>query len=130
MHETYLTYAEYQSYGGTLTATEFPVYEFKARKRIDYLTASRVQNMAAVPTSVKLAMMELIALEHDSGAAAQAAPTVSSFNTDGYSESYGGSKLSIEQTEKAMNDSIRHSLYGEVDDEGTPLLYRGVTPYR
>ena len=38
----YLTYEEYQAYGGTLPEADFTLAEFRARKRIDYLTASRV----------------------------------------------------------------------------------------
>ena len=45
-HELYLTYQEYKSYGGELSETAFIPLEFKSRKRIDYLTDSRVQNMA------------------------------------------------------------------------------------
>ena len=53
-HELYLTYQEYKSYGGELSETAFIPLEFKSRKRIDYLTDSRVQNMIAVPAAVKL----------------------------------------------------------------------------
>ena len=45
----YLTYEEYQEFGGTLPETEFEMAEFQARKRIDYWTDSRVQNMSEVP---------------------------------------------------------------------------------
>lgn len=53
----YLTYAEYQAYGGTLPESDFTLAEFKARKRVDYLTDSRVENMTEVPEAVKLAMI-------------------------------------------------------------------------
>lgn len=126
-HATYLTYEEYVTYGGTLSQAAFPLVEMACRKRIDYLTASRVQNMAVVPAAVKQCMALIMKLEAATGANAQVEnPAVTSFSTDGYSESYGHS-LSADDTAKQINKTIATCLYGEADDEGTPLLYRGVT---
>ena len=125
----YLTYDEYKSYGGTLSETDFPVLEFKCRKRIDRLTDCRVQNMASVPEAVKLCMMSLIKLENIVGIEAQAEnPVVTSYNTDGYSESYGKA-LGASEAPQEMNKTVLSMLYGELDDNGVPLLYRGVTGY-
>lgn len=125
-HELYLTYQEYRSYGGELSETAFIPLEFKSRKRIDYLTDSRVQNMAAVPAAVKLCMYVLIGMESSVGRSEQAAsPSVSSFNTDGYSETY--SQAMDADTANAQMDALtKEYLYGEKDDNGTPLLYRGL----
>lgn len=125
-HAQYLTYAEYQSYGGTASETAYPLLEFRARKRIDRLTFSRVQDMAEVPEAVKLCMMSLIEIDSKMGVEAQVDnPVVTSFSTDGYSESYGKA-LSVKDADKTMFASIRSVLWGETDDEGTPLLYRGL----
>lgn len=125
-HAQYLTFEEYQSYGGTASETAFPLFEFRARKRIDRLTASRVQAMETVPEAVKLCMMSLIGIDSKAGAEAQVEnPVVTSFNTDGYSESYGKA-LSVEDADKTMSASIRSMLWGEKDDNGVPLLYRGL----
>lgn len=125
----YLTYDEYKKYGGTLSETDFPVLEFKCRKRIDRLTDCRVQNMASVPEAVKLCMMSLIKLENTVGIEAQAEnPVVTSYNTDGYSESYGKALGAFEASQE-MNKTVLSMLYGELDDNGVPLLYRGVTGY-
>ena len=100
--------------------------EFKARKRIDRLTASRVQNMGSVPKAVKLCMTSLIEIDRKAGVEAQVNnPVVTSFNTDGYSESYGKA-LSVADAEKSMSATIKSMLWGETDDNGVPLLYRGV----
>lgn len=125
-HDLYLTYQEYRSYGGDLSETAFIPLEFKSRKRIDYLTDSRVQNMAAVPAAVKLCMYVLIGMESSVGRSEQAAsPSVSSFNTDGYSETY--SQAMDADTANAQMDALtKEYLYGEKDDNGTPLLYRGL----
>ena len=128
-HSAYLTYDEYQDYGGTLPQTSFSMLEFKSRKRIDYLTDSRVQGMAEIPEAVKMCMMALISLENSVGVQAQVDnPVVTSFSTDGYSESYGKA-LGVEDADKSMNAVVGNYLYGELDDNGVPLLYRGVRGY-
>lgn len=125
-HATYLTYDEYQAYGGELDQTAFPLIEMACRKRIDYLTDSRVQRMAEVPLAVKQCMALIMKLEAATGANAQVEnPAITSFSTDGYSESYGHS-LSADDTANQINKTIATCLYGEVDDDGVPLLYRGV----
>lgn len=125
MHDQYLTYEEYTGYGGAESQAAFTLLEFKARKRIDYLTASRVQNMEAVPESVKLCMMTLINVDAKVGVEAQAInPQITSYNTDGYSESYGNA-LSADDAARQMDKQITAMLYGERDDNGVPLLYRG-----
>lgn len=123
---TYLTYDEYTKYGGTASEAEFTTLEFRARKRIDRLTASRVQNMSSVPTDVKLCMMSLIEVDRKVGVEAQATnPVITSFNTDGYSETYGKA-LSVADAEKSMSATIKTMLWGVKDDKDVPLLYRGV----
>ena len=122
----YLTYDEYKQYGGTVSEADFTLLEFRARKRIDRVTFDRVQNMAEVPEAVKLCMMSIMKIDSKSGAEAQVDhPIVTSFNTDGYSESYGKA-MSAEDADAAMSASIRSMLWGERDDRGVPLLYRGV----
>ena len=125
----YLTYDEYKDYGGTLSNADFTVAEFKCRKRIDRLTDCRIQKMTSVPEAVKLCMMSLINLEKAVGVEAQAEnPVVTSFSTDGYSESYGKA-MGASDASVAMNRTVLSMLYGETDDNGVPLLYRGVTGY-
>lgn len=123
----YLTYQEYQAYGGTVSESAFPTEEFKARKRIDFLTDSRVQNMETVPDAVKLCMTTIINTDAAMSADALASsPLVSSFNTDGYSESYGNAEEQKAVINAALGRQIKEMLYGELDDSGVPLLYRGL----
>jgi hypothetical protein len=127
LREMYLTYEEYQSYGGKLPEADFNLFEFRARKRIDYWTDCRVQKMASVPEAVKQCMMLAIKYDEKFGTGAQVDnPLVSSFNTDGYSESYGSASEQVSTAEKGLSESVRSLLYGELDDYGTPLLYRGL----
>ena len=123
----YLTYDEYAMYGGTMSEADFPLAEFKARKRIDTLTDSRVEKMAEVPEAVKLAMMSIIKADSAVGVDAQAGtPLVASFSTDGYSESYGSAADQTANVERQLTAELRRLLYGVKDDDGVPLLYRGL----
>lgn len=129
----YLTYDEYQTFveespeSEQLTESAFTIAEFRARKTIDYWTDSRVQNMEKVPEAVKHCIVAIIKLESKYGAEAQIEnPLLSSFNTDGYSESYGSATDQQTAAKRAVEDGIRQWLYGETDDNGIPLLYRGV----
>jgi hypothetical protein len=125
-HAQYLTYDEYRDLGGKVSQTAYPVHELKARKRIDYLTDSRVQYMAVIPEAVKLCAFALMEMESAVGVEAQAQnPVVTSFNTDGYSESYGHVP-DAEAAGKQMNQLVGEYLYGEKDDYGVPLLFRGM----
>ena len=123
---SYLTYERYKQLGGTLDDAAFTLAEFKARKRVDYLTASRVQKMANVPEAVALCVFALIGLETSIGAESQiSSPLVTSYNTDGYSESYGNIPT-IAESDVIMNKTVRTYLTDERDDNC--LLYTSPSP--
>lgn len=123
----YLTYEEYQAYGGEMSEKDFTLAEFKARSRIDRLTLARVQYMKTVPEEVKLAMMCIMKVDTKYSADAQVdSAIVSSFNTDGYSESYGGISEQTAAAEQQINRQVRTMLFGVLDDAGVPLVYMGV----
>jgi hypothetical protein len=110
-----------------MSEADFIQAEFRARKRIDYLTDNRVAGMSEVPEAVKQAMLTIIRVDGAVGADAQArTPLVASFATDGYSESYGSAEGRTDALETQLNDEIGRLLYGVTDDSGVPLLYRGV----
>lgn len=123
----YLTFDDYVILNGTAaTEEEFPMLEFKARKRLDYLTDCRIQAMAKVPEAVRMCMVSMINIEAKAGAEAQlSSPQVSSFTTDGYSESYKQAP-GIDEVQQEQDKLVRSMLYGELDDNGVPLLYRGL----
>ena len=123
----YLTYKEYAAYGGDLSESAYAVEEFKARKVIDYLTAGRVSAMQEVPQEVKFCMVEIIRYnQRFSASALVGAPLLASFNTDGYSESYGSADAQTAAARRELYLSLQQMLSGVEDDEGTPLLYRGL----
>ena len=83
--------------------------------------------MAVVPEEVKLCIISLIKVDQAAGVDAIADnPLLASFNTDGYSESYGSASEQISALNKQMNNTITEMLYGVLDDNGVPLLYRGL----
>ena len=124
----YLTYKEYENLGGTMDEDAFTVAEFKARSRIDWLTLGRVKYMRVVPEEVKLAMMTIIKVDSKYSADAQVDNAiVSSFNTDGYSESYGGVSEQSGAAEAQTNREVCKMLFGVLDDTGIPLIYRGLS---
>lgn len=123
----YLTYAQYQTWGGTMSEAAFNLAEIKARARIDAMTQGRVAAMQTVPEQVQAAMMEIITVDGTYSAAAQAAaPVAASFTTDGYSESYGSAESRTAAIEKQLTASILTLLDGVVDDNGVPLTFAGV----
>ena len=125
--EQYLTYQEYVERGGTMSEVDFNVAEYKARSYIDYWTDCRVQDMAEVPEAVKMCIMSIIKVDAVYGVDAQVDnPAVASFNTDGYSESYGSASDQSANANKVLNSTIGRMLYGVKDDNGVPLLYRGL----
>lgn len=127
MAQQYLTYDEYLSYGGTLDETAFKMAEFKARSRIDWMTLARVQNMKEVPFEVKMAMMCIMQVDSKYSADAQASSAlVSSFSTDGYSESYGGASEQSRSAQTQLNNEVGKMLFGVLDDSGVPLIYKGI----
>ena len=123
----YLTYEQYQAWGGTLSEAAFNLAEIRARARIDAMTQGRVAHMAAVPEQVQAAMMDCITVDRTYSASAQAAaPVAASFTTDGYSESYGSAESRTAAIEAQLTAGIETLLDGITDDDGMPLLFAGV----
>ncbi|MDO4866158.1 MAG: hypothetical protein Q4C10_06335 [Clostridia bacterium] len=123
----YLTYEEYVAMGGTLPEAEYALAEFRARKRLDYLTAGRIQGMAEVPDAVKQCVLSIVKAEGVLATDAQAdAPPVAAFTSDGYSETYADPAQRAKALEAALNSEIARLLWDEKDDGGVPLLCRRV----
>ena len=56
----YLTFAEYGSFGGTVTESSFNILEPKARRKLDYFTQNRLQTATTIISEVKELMTEFI----------------------------------------------------------------------
>ena len=116
----YLTYAEYQSLGGTLDEVPFNIMELTARGILNERTHNRLKSLETQINEVKICMFELI----DNMPSITSPKNVSSESIDGYSVSYT-QKTTIEQ-QKLYDEIIRSNLMMCQLDDGTPYLYCGV----
>ena len=119
----YLTYDEYLNMGGNLTESAFNRYARMAEAEINRQTFGRVIKMASVPSAVKDVMFELIEL-NETITKSRNGKTVASESVDSWSRSY--SSASVAEHEQSGNDLLLTYLSGVTDDNGVPLLYRGV----
>lgn len=142
----YLTYDEYQEYGGTLEEAAFEMYEFEAASKIDYYTFNRLKKGEGysgqsdeVKEAVTRCEYRLIVLmqARDSVLATTGEPgggdTVStagiaSQSNDGVSISYN--VLSASEAGKRVDSEIdgviRQYLGSCRNSLGQRLLYRGI----
>lgn len=135
----YLTYAEYQSMGGTLDETTFNDFEFQARAQIDWYTFNRLQKEETLPEAVKRCMyhlIDLLFLSASASATPAASPStgvsasVSSQSNDGVSISYNvlSASEALQTAKEQIQSSIDMYLQGVMNSLGQKVLYRGVYP--
>ena len=152
----YLTYEEYQSYGGTLDETTFNDYEFEASMWIDWYTFGRLQNETEINERVKRCANKLIQLAKlKADALSLGAQTVSttdaeghtttvqtsgviasqsndgvdiSYNTLGASEAYKLLKNGGDGGRNLIADTCYMYLEGLKNSLGQKVLYRGIYP--
>lgn len=137
----YLTYEEYQDYGGELDETTFNEYAFEAGAQIDWYTFNRLSNETEFGENVKRCMYYLIKLIQDA-TAARAVPTVtgtSSSNVTPGIQSQSNDGVSISYMTVSASE-ILHSIEGEIElcikkylqgvknSLGQKVLYRGIYP--
>jgi len=120
----YLTYEEYKEIGGTLDLTAFNRSIDRACGVIDNATQKRIEAMENVPRSAKSLCRELVEyFSANFGSSKQ----ISSHNQSAGGVSEGESYVirSTEERAGEIGDMVKDYLLHEVDDNGTPLLYRG-----
>lgn len=136
----YLTFEEYQNYGGTLSETAFNGVIYDAQIKIDYYTFNRLINDTEIGDKVKRATYKIIELIRDYNNYMDKVkdmdkPIVKSSSNDGVSQTYGGYAGNTSMNDiKALSDkldkdiyvAIRQYLNGERNQKGEVLLYRGV----
>ena len=121
----YLTYQEYLALGGTLDEMPFNLLEFNARKKIDERTFGRLVDKGQEYQDVKLCVFKLIPILQSYDKYNMRDKSISSVNTDGYSESYDTPK---EETTKAKESEVADLIETELNDvyvNGVWVLYRG-----
>lgn len=135
----YLTFEEYQEYGGTLEETAFNDLEFQARSVIDWWTFNRLSNETEYPEAVKRCVFRLIKLINDRQQAmlvgsqssdSTKAAGIASESNDGVSTTYNtlSATEAVDTLQKEMEDVIRLYLSAIRNSLGHNLLYRGVYP--
>lgn len=131
----YLTYAEYQSMGGTLTENIFNDYEFRAECLINYRTFNRLENEKSFPVQVKRLVKYIIDLVDKQSSAMSLGNNdkssnayITSQSNDGVSISYSGMASTDLFTlcDKDIQKSINMYLQGVSNSAGRNLLYRGL----
>lgn len=113
----YLTYEEYQLYGGRLDKAAFNVFAFEACKRLDAETHGRIAE--ATETIKRCASRLTDLLQQSSIGDAR----VNSWSNDGVSESL--KDVSPADYESQICRVIHDYLINETDACGVPLLYLG-----
>lgn len=127
----YLTYEKYKFLGGTLNLPSFNLLEFHARNQIDLRTQNRLLKVKEIPQKVEICVFDL--MEKIQGYSKNVNKIfendgVSSFNSDGYSESYitpNEIKEIINSKRLELDDIMITDLYGVVVN-GEAILYNGV----
>ena len=127
----YLTYAEYQTLGGSaIGEMPFNLLEFEARKQIDESTQSRLKNSNNIPQEVKLCDNYLInsIQEYAKSKLSAQSNDLKSESIDGYSVS----KLTPDMIKELVNshsievrDIIKTYLTGVVFN-GEHIIYCGI----
>ena len=126
----YLTYAEYQAYGGTLDETAFNNYAFQAEGLINRYTFNRLMAETDIPEAVKRVVYSLVTLADKQAQTLSAGGNITSRSNDGVSESYGAmSEENIYQNlANQTGDIVLNGLSGVRNSKGKRLLYRGLYP--
>lgn len=121
----YLTYEEYKSLGGNaIDETAFNRYIDRACGIIDNATHNRIECMAEVPQRAKALCRDLVEYFAENFGSSRQISNHSQ-SAGGVSESESFVIRSIEERAGEIDDMVKDYLLNEVDDNGTPLLYRG-----
>jgi hypothetical protein len=131
----YLTYAEYQSMGGTLTENIFNDYEFRAESLINSRTFNRLVKDTSFPMQVKRLVKYIIDLVDKQSSALSLGNNnkssdayITSQSNDGVSISYSGMASTdlFALCDTNIQKSINNYLQGVSNSAGRNLLYRGL----
>lgn len=124
----YLTFEEYQSYGGQLDEPTFNREELKAQQKIDFITNNRLVEDTVISEPVKLAIFEVICLFNEKATYENPnTNVVTGFSNDGVSVTFGSqsTKEYLDSFENKLNQKVKEILYGVSNEAGISLLYRG-----
>lgn len=115
----YLTEAEYKDIKGCESPPDYRSLEYKSRMLVDTYTFGRLKSFDVVPEEVKMLMAEIICCTAKNESA-----EVASESNDGVSVTYREHSKTYEEI---CDELIRTYLDGVHTNDGTPVLYRGVS---
>lgn len=136
----YLTYSDYQAYGGTLDETTFNDLEFESASIVDWYTFNRLQKDPNPSEALKRCMYKLIqyilaqqqvsGISGQSGASGGVMAGIASQSNDGVSVSYNilSAKDVIDNNKSQMGQIVKQYLSTVVNSLGQKVLYRGLYP--
>ena len=128
----YLTFDEYQEWGGKLDETACNRLSYKASRKIDRQTFNRLHNDTEIGEPVKRLMFELIGVINNSDTTSENySPAIASEGNDGYSVSYAsGTIMTPEASDKKIESLIEEYLQFEKAQNGQFLLSCGLGTLR
>lgn len=147
----YLTYADYQSMGGTLDETAFNDFEFESECVINWYTFDRLKSEETLPEAVQrcvFALIKVAKIKADamvlglgvtasggSSTSSAVSPAIASQSNDGVSISFNTisakdvfGSLCAYQRGSEIENICRTYLQGVVNSLGHRVLYRGLYP--
>ena len=138
----YLTYAEYQELGGTLSESVFSDCEMEAETLIDWYTFNRLKNEVNVSEDVKKCvylLIKYIALQsgidgsnniNADGTISTLKGGIASESNDGVSRSYNvlSAQELMDNAKSKIDSIIKMGLSSVVNSLGRKVLYRGLYP--
>lgn len=135
----YLTYEEYNEYGGTFDEATFNELCFEAESYIDWYTFNRLRDDTEVAKEVKICVFFLIKKlknandllsPNKGGADGTITGQVSQMSNDGVTVQYAtmqGTEIYY-NTMKEVSAMLDRTLCGVTNQLGRKLLYRGLYP--
>ena len=125
---SYLSYVEYQEYGGLLNETAFSSYLYDVESKLNYLTNNRIKELADIPEAVKRLEYKLIGmyeqLNGGSGNTSLMLQPLSSYSNG--IESFSYAIDSSNSSKGSTNYDARiNCVVQEYLSEYPELLYRG-----
>jgi hypothetical protein len=143
MTPRYLTFAEYQMVGGTLSEAEFNYYAYEAESYIDWYTFNRLHNNTNIPDAVKRCEVYLIKFiqerlsafgisvdNSEVSSSGDILKSIMSQSNDGVSVSYNSlaARDATSLLSQEIGQTIQRYLQGVTNELGRKLLYRGLYP--
>ena len=136
----YLSYSEYQEYGGKLDETTYNEFEFEAESIVDYYTFNRLKNDTVISEPVKRLIFALIDIAQKKEATLGLGVSSSNSNAgdvyitrqanDGVDTTYNSMSASslYQLCKQETSRAVKRYLAQVVNQAGHKVLYRGLYP--